>query len=880
MAFATYQQFCDGVLRSTLLEAEPRAEFATLQTKFTEARDLAQELIRRDWLTAFQANQVFQGKWQNLVIGPYVLLERIGEGGMGQVFRARQKLLNRIVALKLIRKECLDNPRVVQRFQREIRAAGQLSHPHIIRAYDADQVDGTYYIAMEFVDGQDLAKMVKEQGPLPINQACEYIRQSALGLQHAFERGLVHRDIKPANLLVMKAIASDRRRSSAKIPIPKVLSPKSSATISRAEIAAHYPWGVVKLLDLGLARCTDSFTGEAATHLTQIGSIMGTPEYIAPEQARDSHTSDVRADLYSLGCTFYFLITGQPPFPTGTVTEKLLQHQLDEPESMAKVRADRLFLWKDNADNNPAVPAEVDRVVRKLLEKRPERRFQTPIELANELAEVMKVLAERSRQRPVGDVVEDVLTKTQVLRPVAARSNVCEDEKTIVQPLPNPITPRQRSRRPQWVVPVALAMTGGFFFIAVATVLAAVLSRGMHTQASTVAADQGKKVKEAETPLAWKKALQRTLARRASWEETRAELAKHREALPAGEPRQQLDHVISQLPTPFDDLQRTKFDGILPAQAPAEFVGVYGPPKNTQWKPVLGLVGSPNGRLLAATEDNGIRLYDLQGSVLPYKISAHDRKVTTIAMSANGQLLASASEDGIARTWNATTRERVASFALHKKPITHIAFHPNGNDVASAAKERTIRFWNARTGDETLAIDSQMDEVSALAFSSDAKFIFWTGSGNQVGWLHLGDKNKSVRGSANLTIGNPRHLVVQPKGDLVLVAGDLGAYQVHAWDGTKLTKRGDVVKMHQQISQLAFSPDGKTFVSAGVGPTALLWNAADLQIESRMPYLRNPAYSVYFSPEGRHLAVGGANNQVTIVRLAEPNLALVNQAAK
>src|SRR5262249_13617316 len=153
--------------------------------------------------------------------------------------------------------------------------------------------------------------------PLPVLQACDYLRQAALGLQHAFERGVVHRDLKPHNLLVTRAETPSVRGSSAHLPRP---------------FASAYRWGVLKILDMGLARLLDRDERPASTLLTQVGSVMGTPDFIAPEQARNSHTCDVRADLYSLGCTFYYLLSGQVPFPKGTLTEKLLQHQLDAPE--------------------------------------------------------------------------------------------------------------------------------------------------------------------------------------------------------------------------------------------------------------------------------------------------------------------------------------------------------------------------------------------------------------------------------------------------------------------------------------------------------------------------------------------------------------------
>ena len=444
MAVATITTLVSNLLQSQLLDSEQRDEVQRLGTSCRDARELAHELLRREYLTAFQVNQILQGKGADLTLGPFILLERIGEGGMGQVFKARQKMLNRVVALKVIRKQCLGNPKVILRFQREIRAAGQLSHPHIVRAYDADQINGAYYIAMEFIEGDDLAKLVKDNGPLPIDQACEYIRQAALGLQHAFERGMVHRDIKPANLLVARAVASDRRRSSGIIQRPasppagdgsKIIV-RSSSLLPRAELAQHYPWGVVKILDMGLARCTDPFTGRASTHLTQIGSVMGTPEYIAPEQARDPHTSDIRADLYSLGCTLYFLLAGQPPFPNGTLTEKLLQHQLNEAEPVAQARRAGLRCYSASGGRKPAdagdrgapVPASVEALIRRLLAKRPEQRLETPVALANELQTILKQLAAGA---PEQEVNLEATVEIDAVKPSAPANSA----KTVLEPI-------------------------------------------------------------------------------------------------------------------------------------------------------------------------------------------------------------------------------------------------------------------------------------------------------------------------------------------------------------------------------------------------------------------------------------------------------------
>lgn len=332
----------DALRRSQVLEPEQLDELTpdTL-SRFPDAKGLARDLMQRGWLTPYQVNQVFQGKGADLVLGQYLFLERLGEGGMGQVFKARHRKMHRIVAIKLLRKERLAHPDAIKRFHREVRAVGQLSHPHIVLAFDADEIQGTHFFAMEYVEGIDLARLIKERGPLPAAEAVEYVRQAALGLQHAHEAGLVHRDVKPSNLLLQK----QRTGSSA--------------------------GAQVKVLDLGLARLQPSPDGQASSLVTREGLVMGTPDFIAPEQTANSSTVDIRADLYSLGCTLYFLLTGRPPFPRGTAMEKLLKHRIEAPKPLDQLR--------------PDVPPALVSVVQRLMAKKPADRFQTPAELATVL---------------------------------------------------------------------------------------------------------------------------------------------------------------------------------------------------------------------------------------------------------------------------------------------------------------------------------------------------------------------------------------------------------------------------------------------------------------------------------------------------------------
>jgi len=326
------------LLRDAQLFTEDQlSQLPELQEQFPGPRRLAKELLDRGWLTRYQLKRLLAGRGRELHLGPYVLLELLGEGGMGQVFKARHEMLGRLVALKLLRKELVADPEVARRFQREVQAAAHVAHPNIVLALDADQVAGVHFFAMEYVEGTDLAQLVKQSGPLPIAQACDYVRQAALGLQHAHERGLVHRDIKPANLM---------------------LAAKGS---------------VIKVLDLGLARLTQPVPGDAGAHtgLTQTGMVMGTPDFIAPEQVVDARSADIRSDLYSLGCTLYFLLTGQVPFPVVSLIEKLDHHRWAEPRPIRELR--------------PEVPPVVAAVVARMMAKKPEARFQTPAEVAGTL---------------------------------------------------------------------------------------------------------------------------------------------------------------------------------------------------------------------------------------------------------------------------------------------------------------------------------------------------------------------------------------------------------------------------------------------------------------------------------------------------------------
>jgi len=352
MSANTPASFVNSLREYEIVSGAQADEIArTIQPRFADVRGLAQELVRRGYLTAFQATELFQGRGRDLVVGPYRLLDRLGEGGMGQVFKAHHMRMDRVVALKLIQKDHLSQPEAVKRFFREAQAAAQLSHPNIVLAHDAGQAGEVHFLAMEYVEGVDLARLVQQSGRLAIPLACEFIRQAALGLQHAFEKGVVHRDIKPGNLLATK-----------------------TGTNGAA---------LVKILDFGLARF-ESETGPKKTILTQLGKVVGTVDYISPEQAENARKADIRSDIYSLGCSLFHLLTGQLAFPGESGVERLSARLVGKPESIRALR--------------PEVPEGLEQVLGKMLERDPAKRFQTPAQVAAALAVFAK--PEKSTPEP------------------------------------------------------------------------------------------------------------------------------------------------------------------------------------------------------------------------------------------------------------------------------------------------------------------------------------------------------------------------------------------------------------------------------------------------------------------------------------------------
>lgn len=358
-------------------------EFSEPGTSFDSSLKIADELVGRKVLTRWQVDELLCGKNKGFLLGAYCILEPLGRGGMAAVYLAEHRVMRRRCAIKVLPTEYLSNePSFLDRFHREAQAVAALDHPNIVRAYDVNKAlideKEVHYLVMEYVEGQDLRRMVEKQGALEYCEAADLIRQSAEGLAHAHARGLVHRDIKPANLLVDTE-------------------------------------GVVKVLDLGLAMFFDDEKDPSLSGLHQ-RTVLGTADYMAPEQARNSHDVDARADIYSLGHTFYFLLVGHPPFPKGTAAERLHAHQKKLPEPIK--------------DRRPDVPSRLVAIIDRMTAKRPGLRYQTATEVAAVLGRWLDEETEDGSREPYSSLPAHGASPAGSARHAATRSRLAAYEET------------------------------------------------------------------------------------------------------------------------------------------------------------------------------------------------------------------------------------------------------------------------------------------------------------------------------------------------------------------------------------------------------------------------------------------------------------------
>jgi WD40 repeat protein/serine/threonine protein kinase len=858
----------DQLRETELLTPAQCSELANLPDG--DVRELGRELRRRGWLTPYQVNQAVQGRARQLVIGSYVVQAHLGEGGMGAVFQAQHRKLHRTVALKVLRQGNVEGTGTLDRFLREMRAAAQLSHPNIVRAYDADHDGQTAFLIMEFVAGTDLARQVRQRGPLPVAEACEYIRQAALGLQHVQERGLVHRDIKPSNLLVT-------------------------------------PQGVVKILDLGLARFGGKSCGGATSTFTELGQVMGTPDYMAPEQSLDTHGVDIRADLYSLGCTFYHLLTGRPPFAGVSTMQKMVKHQTEKPSPVDSLRA--------------GLPTGVSAVVGTLLAKRPDDRFQTPAEVARALADVLathdSLTVVKTTGRVAASATGGIPSTVDIPPPTSAGSTATG--------------PRSRTGgRWRW----GLAALGAASLIGLAAVGLIAFFGSKDPAAEPDNPDSANRPQTAKQDPPKPALDEFGVDPAASVEEQRQKLLQFRMAHAGSPEALRAGDKLRTLPSLLDDLKREKLpDGERLPWQPGEVAQVLGDHRGRHWGGINSLAFSPDGKWAASGGNDGLRVWDAailkELAYVPHKNYA----VLGLSFGKDGTTVLTGDGNGRVHCWEwATAKEiwekpgyasrfsRDGRFGLHSingtlhlldvekgqaQPIGAVpklhkkawaAFSPDGQRVLYGGADLCLHVWDIPMGKEVQAYPKQEAEIHAVAFSPDGKqalsanylghWILWdvdqgkevrrlglggiydaifTPDGKRVfacgyhmppNGVHLETDQKVNCNAVCLYIRSFNHLAISPDGKRLL-GEHLG--RVSIWDMETGDELVTTLGHPGEVYRVALSPDGRRAVTSSYGGYVYLWNVASGAVKHLTTNAHADYPAVAFTPDGGRVVAVGVN---------------------
>jgi len=695
MSFAV-ADFVDRLAQVGLLAPAQLTELAARHHQFAHPADLTQDLLQRKWLTKYQVDRLAEDDRARLVVGPYVLLELLGEGGMGRVYKARHRRLERIVALKVINPADLSQSDAVRRFQREAKAIARLRHPNIVLLYDADEINGLHFLALEYVRGTDLHKLLVQRGPLDVPEACNYICQAALGLQHAHERGLVHRDVKPANLLLTReGDAGDEDEPPAE--------PRRGG-------------GVIKILDLGLARFIN--LGPDSEKLSVDGFVLGTPDYLAPEQALDSSRVDIRADIYSLGCTFYELLAGQAPFAMVSGTQKLIAHIQQEPPALRTLRA--------------GLPVEVVQIVAKMMAKNVAERFAAPYPVAEALADLAPpapgAAGGRTRVQPrvPAKVTPSGAEQTGLIRFKAQKAGgtgLYGD------------SPRELTEHLGPVLCAAFspdgrhALTGG----------------------------------EDRALCLWDMNDARQLRRLSGHDDAVVAVAfapDCRHAVSSGRDRAVLLWDV-EAGRPVGRLRGLTADVLCVAFAPDGRLFLTGGQDMTvavwdrqQQKRVQQLGGLVRGRHFAAVTgvqftadglralssslDGTIRLWNVKTGAELHCFQGHKGGVNALALSPGGLHVISGGADKLVRHWGVVSGEELGRSAGHTTGVRSVAFLPDGGHALSV-DDHTLRAWDLATGRETFRSRDDAQAILCMAVSPDGRQVL---TGGRDAFLCLWKKNE------------------------------------------------------------------------------------------------------------------------------------------
>ncbi|HPM79222.1 MAG TPA: protein kinase [Candidatus Anammoximicrobium sp.] len=731
-------------------------------------------------------------------IQEYQLLEKLGAGGMGTVYKAWHTKLKRLVALKLLPKDRLAHPQMVARFEREMEAVGALEHAHVVRALHAGDCDGQPYLAMEYVAGLDLSKLVERCGPLPVADACELARQTALGLQYIHEHGMVHRDIKPSNLML---------------------------TFD----------GDVKILDLGLALIRSE--APSGNEMTGTGHALGTADYIAPEQATNSHAVDIRADVYSLGCTLFKLLTGSPPFRGPRYRgafDKMMAHVHEPVRPIRELRGD--------------IPDELVDVLDRMLAKDATGRFSTPTEVVEALtplgagADLRRRLAETKEFRTCRADLDALAAETG---PTAA------DAGAGLPPTRPPACQLgpMLARHP-WKTPLMAASALALVFVI--SLAFQMIIRIKSDRVQIVQDQDGVKIEVGQ-------------GADITIENEPEKIKGSGLNLDIGEPVPPPDSATPAIePEPIKVSEGGPLSTMALVEKPAPIPGVHSWTVETRGHrgPVYAAAYSPDSTQLATGCDDGvIRLWDAKTGDFLRAFAGHDGAVRFLSWSPCGKYLASGGTDHTIRLWNSQSG---CLRCIHAPPIEGVsclAWSPDGRWLASGSIEASlnnqVRLWDVCSGKTQSTWEGHEGPIHAIVWSPDGKKLAST-TGSTVRVWEPG--SETPRWSGTHSLSGVCDLVWSPDAStLAASAWDKEARQgsINFWDAGSGSLLGEISSCGGCDGPLAWSPDGKSLL-AGIHNMPRRWRIYDLTTGediARQPRRRDAVsdprvLSVAYSPGG------------------------------
>jgi WD40 repeat protein len=680
----------------------------------------------------------------------YRVVRLLGEGGMGSVYEAEHLVMQRAVALKVINPAYTACPAALERFRREARAAARLAHPNIVTTYDAEDAGATHFLVMEYAEGVSLGRLVKERGPLPVAEACGYIRQAALGLQHAHERGMVHRDVKPDNLI-------------------------------------RCADGTVKVLDFGLA----SLTAEGSGGLTEANVVMGTPDYMAPEQAEDLRSADIRADVYSLGCTLYYLLTASVPYPAATPMLKILAHREQQPPPIRQAR--------------PAVPPELAAVVARMLAKKPAVRYQTPGEVASALqpfVHASATLPARKRYPLLVTVTLAALfTGLLVAGGVVYRIQSDKGELVITTESDDVEVVIKQGGRLVRVIDtkadkeITLALRSGTYELELKGA-----SEGLKLDIDRATLTRG------ETVLA---RIERTKKRPPKTLGEVRRFEGHEGSIRAVAYSPDGRYVLSASGWPKPDGTIRLWD-VASGKEVRRFEGRIGD--------VASVAFSPDGRQALSAGTEGVALWDVASGKEVRRLEGHDGWVASVAFCPDGRHALSGGYDATVRLWNLATGDEIRKFLGHESWVVSLAVSPDGGHAASGSLDKTVRVWELESGKEVKRLEGPTRfGNNFVAYSPDGRFLLsgWPDGSVRLWEVKTGKEVRSFAGhpSPDAGVGG---VAFSPDGRRA-VSGGGGDKTLRLWDVETGKQLACFAGHDDAIWGVAFSPDGRYALSGSGG---------------------------------------------------------------